>query len=110
MAGTGAVDGWGVGVAQGDLGGTCDVTSLVPHPPTCALSCTAQNVHTPENLLPSECAHYKKHYVCFYVGIKMLVNIKMFDFTQVLGTKIVGITKEEERKEDYRLSVGFSFR
>ena len=24
----------------------------------------------------------------------MLVNIKMFDFTQVLGTKIVGITKE----------------
>ena len=40
----------------------------------------------------------------------MLVNIKMFDFTQVLGTKIVGITKEEERKEDYRLSVGFSFR
>ena len=40
----------------------------------------------------------------------MLVNIKMFDFTQVLGTKTVGITKEEERKEDYRLSVGFSFR
>ena len=40
----------------------------------------------------------------------MLVNIKMLDFTQVLGTKIVGITKEEERKGDYRLSVGFSFR
>ena len=40
----------------------------------------------------------------------MLVNIKMLDFTQVLGTKIVGITKKEERKEDYRLSVGFSFR
>ena len=65
-------------------------------------SCTAQNVHTPENLLPSECAHYKKD----YVGIRMLVNIKMFDFTQVLGTKIVGITKEG----DYRLSVGFTFR
>ena len=40
----------------------------------------------------------------------MLVNIKMLDFTQVLGTKIVGITKEVERKEDYRLSVGFSIR
>ena len=39
----------------------------------------------------------------------MLVNIKMFYFTQVLGTKIVGITKEEERREDYRLSVWFSF-
>ena len=40
----------------------------------------------------------------------MLVNIKIIDFTQVLGTKIVGNTKEEERKGDYRLSVGFSFR
>ena len=30
----------------------------------------------------------------------MLVNIKMLDFTQVLGTKIVGITKEEGRKGD----------
>ena len=48
MAGTGAVDGWGVGVAQGDLGGTCDVTSLVPHPPTCAL------LHSPE------CSHSRK--------------------------------------------------
>ena len=56
-------------------------------------------------------AHYKQqHYVGFYVGIRMSVNIKMFDFTQVLGIKIVGIIKEEERKEDYRLSVGFSFR
>ena len=73
-------------------------------------SCTAQNVHTPENLLPSECAHYKQHYVGFYVGIRILVNIKIIDFTQVLGTKIVGNTKEEERKGDYRLSVGFSFR
>ena len=40
----------------------------------------------------------------------VLVNIKMLDFTQVLGTKIVGITKEEERREDYRLSVWFLFR
>ena len=40
----------------------------------------------------------------------MLVNIKIIDFTQVLGTKIVGITKEEERKEDSRLSAVFSFR
>ena len=40
----------------------------------------------------------------------MLVNIKIFDFTQVLGTKIVGISKEEERKKDYRLLFGFSFR
>ena len=40
----------------------------------------------------------------------MLVNIKMFDFTQVLGTKIVDISKEEERREDYRLSVWFLFR
>ena len=48
MAGTGAVDEWGVGVAQGDLGGTCDVTSLVPHPPTCAL------LHSPE------CSHSRK--------------------------------------------------
>ena len=45
-----------------------------------------------------------------YVGIRMLVNIKMFYFTQVLGTKIVDISKEEGRREDYRLSVGFSFR
>ena len=37
----------------------------------------------------------------------MLVNIKMFYFTQALGTKIVDISKEEERREDYRLSVGF---
>ena len=55
-------------------------------------------------------AQFKQHYVGFYVGIRMLVNIKIIDFTQVLGTKIVGITKEEERKGDYRLSVGFSFR
>ena len=39
----------------------------------------------------------------------MLVNIKMFYFTQVLGTKIVDISKEEGRREDYRLSVWFSF-
>ena len=40
--------GGGLGVAQGDLGGTCDVTSLVPHPPTCAL------LHSPE------CSHSRK--------------------------------------------------
>ena len=37
----------------------------------------------------------------------MLVNIKMFDFTQVLGTKIVGITKEEERKGTTCFQLGF---